>query len=700
MFSLLSFAAGLLLCACERDGASDASRTGADNDAREVLSAVDRRIREAYTSAPRAALQLAWRAYHVADSLQLPRQRTGFERTLSIIYRDIDAPDSARLLCLRAMEAGYALEDRSAIAEAHILRAILHYENLQHDSALVEYDRAMAWIDESSDSLLLAKVHANRGNVYSGRGDYSRAIDDYLRAATLFETMGMAEVQATIYDNIAGEYSVLGQQDQAIRFYLLSVEHDLVAGKLLPLATHYANLGVAYKEKGEYDSARTSYLRSLHIAERFDLGAQRAQNYYNLGNLALREGELPHAESMFRESMRLSREFGLAYGIIINQMGLAKLRLEEGRLAAAQSIFDAVLPDLKRRGLRREELEVHRGLSAVAEAQNNPSLALRHLQQAHALQDSLFSRKTHAQMQETQLRYNADRQEAENARLRDDLEYHELTIERQRITVFAISVVVLLALAMLFLQYRSRKRRLAAHHMLEEQKRVIEEKSDKLAESNAIKELLLDIITHDLSNPAGTIRNSAALLREDGPDNELLDIVYRSSGRLIDIIENARTLSQATVFETIPREQLPLRDLVDTAREEFEGELADAGIDLDVQVDPGMTVHANPVIVEVIKNYISNAIKHATGGQRIVIDAAHRDGATEIRVSDFGDSIPEEDRVIIFKRSVQRTHAARRGHGLGLAIAERIARAHGGAVWSEANTPKGNTFVLRLPSKP
>jgi signal transduction histidine kinase len=71
----------------------------------------------------------------------------------------------------------------------------------------------------------------------------------------------------------------------------------------------------------------------------------------------------------------------------------------------------------------------------------------------------------------------------------------------------------------------------------------------------------------------------------------------------------------------------------------------------------------------------------------------------EIQVADEGDGIRPEDLARIFTRSARGTTGgsrARGGAGLGLAIVDAVAKAHGGDC-SVRSSPAGSTFFLRLP---
>ncbi len=185
--------------------------------------------------------------------------------------------------------------------------------------------------------------------------------------------------------------------------------------------------------------------------------------------------------------------------------------------------------------------------------------------------------------------------------------------------------------------------------------------------------------------------------RKDLPENKFLEAIYTGSGRLIEVLNQTTILSQATFGENIPKETLSLNKLLQETADEFASPLSTAEMDLVVATAPDVLIEANPLIGEVFKNYISNAIKYASDGKRIVIETFLEDQTVIVYVKDFGKTIAKADREHVFERQVQLEEGEKRGRGLGLAIVKRIALAHDGEVWVEPITPVGNSFCLRIP---
>ena len=226
---------------------------------------------------------------------------------------------------------------------------------------------------------------------------------------------------------------------------------------------------------------------------------------------------------------------------------------------------------------------------------------------------------------------------------------------------------------------------------------VSKEAEERLAESDKLRELLLDIITHDLRNPAGVIFSMSEMAVQQLPDNNLVDVLHSTSARLLKVLDETSLLTQATFGEKIPLHRLNLYTLITEVVEEFSARLTNASLALDVNVPEQLVIYANPLISEVFKNYLGNAIKYAGLGKRIIINAEKEEDAVCVSVNDFGATIPKFDRKRIFERNTRISSDDQKGRGLGLAIVQRIAAVNDAQVWVEPNKPKGNRFCVRIP---
>ncbi len=220
----------------------------------------------------------------------------------------------------------------------------------------------------------------------------------------------------------------------------------------------------------------------------------------------------------------------------------------------------------------------------------------------------------------------------------------------------------------------------------------------ELMEAHSMKEMMLDIISHDLKNPAATISGMAELLIHDMPREEPLQVIRLASDNLLEVIGSASSLAQLMTEGQIDTELLDIAELIQSVVASFAIPLRAAGMKLDLRLKRPLMVIGNPILSEVFNNYISNAIKYAARGGKIVVEAIRRGKRlVTIDVRDFGKTIPEAERERVFYRHIQLAKGKKHGRGLGLAIVKRIAEAHQAEVGVKPNHPNGNIFYITLP---
>lgn len=221
--------------------------------------------------------------------------------------------------------------------------------------------------------------------------------------------------------------------------------------------------------------------------------------------------------------------------------------------------------------------------------------------------------------------------------------------------------------------------------------------SARLTETNNIKELLLDIITHDLKNSVAGIHGLSNILKKRTGGDDVVDSILEASERLTKVIDNSATLAKISCNEEIEKTNLDLEKILNEVIQEYA--MLTEFHDMEVQCNSNIheSVLANPIIAEVFKNYFSNAVKYASDGGKIIVDADSGRGKVLVRISDLGKTIPVKERERIFERRIQLNGNKGNGSGLGLAIVKRIAEIHNGSVWVEQYNDRGNSFCLELP---
>ena len=221
------------------------------------------------------------------------------------------------------------------------------------------------------------------------------------------------------------------------------------------------------------------------------------------------------------------------------------------------------------------------------------------------------------------------------------------------------------------------------------------------------KDEMLQNVSHELRTPLVMIYGfSEALERgELGPltdgQQRVVQIMTRQGERLRFMVDRLITL-QTFEAKSLQRARLDLSQWLPEVLQVWEVRAAQAGLSLQVQTPPTLTVVADRNFLEhVVTNLLDNAIKFTPQGGRVQARVRAEGDEAVIAVSDSGVGIPPDKLEQVFERFYQvDSGGARRygGMGIGLALCRAIVEAHGGRIWAESGEPRqgGTTFYVAL----
>jgi two-component system sensor histidine kinase KdpD len=227
-------------------------------------------------------------------------------------------------------------------------------------------------------------------------------------------------------------------------------------------------------------------------------------------------------------------------------------------------------------------------------------------------------------------------------------------------------------------------------------------------QGEALREALINSVSHDLQTPLAAILGSATALESFGdaggsaPRRELMATIREETERLAAYIENVLDLTRIRAGQITPRlELVELSDIIDAALRRKQKVLGSHRVNVALPPDLPMLKLDLFLMEHALANVLDNAAKYAPAGSELSIAARVEAGHVVLDITDAGSGIRAEDLERVFEpfyRGAGPAGAPASGTGLGLAISRAFTQANGGTVAAlRAGGAGGTTLRLRLP---
>lgn len=224
-------------------------------------------------------------------------------------------------------------------------------------------------------------------------------------------------------------------------------------------------------------------------------------------------------------------------------------------------------------------------------------------------------------------------------------------------------------------------------------------------ESERLRSILLDSVTHDFRTPLTAIKASAqsllgdAQLDEDAR-KELLTIIDEETDRLDRLVGEAAQMAQLDAHALeLNLQPHNIGEAIDAALESNQNTLVRHPVKVNVSDSVPLVNMDLRHTEEIISQLLDNAGKYSPGGTLITITSEVQGNMLITSVADQGPGIDSIDQSMVFdkfyrgrgqRQSVQ-------GTGMGLAIAKAIVEAHGGTISLTTQPGRGSVFSFTLP---
>jgi len=238
--------------------------------------------------------------------------------------------------------------------------------------------------------------------------------------------------------------------------------------------------------------------------------------------------------------------------------------------------------------------------------------------------------------------------------------------------------------------------------------RVLNQMLDRLeAAVRTLSQFVADA-SHELRTPLAVIRTTAELALRRAREPEVYRGALREIGaeteRLTRLVEDLLVLARSdTGTVEMPLSPVDVRQVIQAVCGEMAGLAGLRGIRIDpIAGEDPLLISANaPALHRLLMLLVDNAVKYSLDGGQVWVRAARSGAHVVVAVEDSGVGIAAADLPHIFKRFYRADRArAGGGYGLGLSLAESIAKAHGAQIEVRSRVGEGSVFQVKFPARP
>lgn len=479
------------------------------------------------------------------------------------------------------LERAYAAEDAQRFEEA--------IDNYKQALTMLPED-SVTWISDINSSLLVCHMRLGHIQQALSCGEISLRLD---------EQMGDKERIASSLSNLAALLITANRLEPAEAHLLRSIAIERERKADDKLAVRLGMLAELYTKMEQPEKALPLAKEALELDEKGGREAKAAIRMSQYGSALVSTKRSQEALPYLQKALALHRKYEnyASEAITLSSLGMAENALHHP--AEAERYLTQCIDVSQRFGLVQPLMTAHMELARMYDAKGDPR-AYAHLLEYNELKDSLASVQVQQQISDLEVKYETKEKEQE-------LQAKELLIQRQRVVYIALAIVLMLVLALVvFLVLMLRLKN----------------------QNMALKDRLMQIVSHDLKNPAiahqralhvlsksvgvlstEEVRTMTQRMAEDADAHvnlvySLLDWAGLQTGRLR---YTPTALSLVAVCEEV------------MAQHRAQASIKSVVLDLTTDEADHTTVADRQMVEAMVRNLLSNAIKFAPAASTVTL---------------------------------------------------------------------------------
>ncbi len=591
---------------------------------------------------------------------------------LNLLVRKFLLSDSKKAFhyANQGLEISQASKNPYLIALSYNSFSLVNWATGKFSTALDYSFKSLRINDSLKNYKGMVKNYGNIGNVYSETKQYTKAIEYFDKALKIAEKYKMSADIAKTYGNIGIAYNELENNDKAMEYYNKATIISRKLNDTVGLIRLYSNIAVVYYFQKKLEEAIETNNIALELADKINDNRSKCLLFGNNGTTLMK---------IANDSTR-----------IISESQKRQL------LNEAIGYFNKAIKLSKEMNFQDSEMKYLNGLTMAYEDLGNYKLAFDNLNKFEQLEDSLFNIENQQIIADLESNYEKELKDKEISLLKKEQDLN-------KIYIFAAVLLIAAAIILLYVLHRS-------YITTKKFNTTLESKNIELSQTNATKDKLFTVLSHDIRNPLQTISLNSELLEtfyEKMDDEERLQRISRimeTSSSLNNLFEEllqwARAQSNKIEYNPV---EFKLKDLVDVVIKLHSESAALKNIIITNNIPAHCQTYADMSLVNtIIRNLISNSIKFSNTNGEITVSCDDVDKMVMCSVSDKGIGIaPENIPKLLSITSTFTTRGTNNesGTGLGLILVNEFVKVNKGDLDIQSTEGKGTTISFTLPKQ-
>lgn len=567
-----------------------------------------------------------------------------------IISQLLSKHDSSLNSFYKANILSEEINNQSLKANCFLGLSNLFYRLADNNKSLEYCIRAEKIFTHLNDTVNALTASLFMGQVLTDLMDFNRANDSYMSVLKQAQKLKDSITLAEIYNQKGALDFFQNKYKQAISNYEKSLLINKSLNNTINIGINYANIGEAYMYLGDFEKALRYLFLALETEKKANYISTSPFIYYTLAQTYSLLNQDDKAIEYFNESIRL-----------VNKIGEMKEK---------PIIFLLLSEYYVKKGDYKKALNAHK--SYVSE------------------KEKLSSEANRLQINELNIKYDADKKEkelfvmrAEKKLQEESIIQHNKRIRLQKIIIILVGFILVFSTGFIVYFIFNQK---------------------KLHQANQTKDILFSIIAHDLRGPMGTIKQIVHHLDacKEVEKERFINILKRPTEKAYDLLEDLLSWSHTinNKLEKTP-EAIYISTLVNDILELLSPLASDKKVSFSNMIPENIVVKADKnQLSTIIRNLILNAIKYNKIGESVEIFHSINKNRLKIHIKDHGVGIePQNIKKILSTNQFFTTYGTKdeKGTGLGLILAQNFIKKHGGKLEIESELDKGSTFSFTIP---